>query len=644
MHVSLFLRAVRVVSRMCVVAALLLFLLPLTASARPGGGGSYSGGGSRSSGSSGGRSSSGSSGSRSGGSSGFGVSTGSGSSTYSGGSSSGGSCGGTLFAILLVGIIVVVLVVSNANASTKRTRAAILSAQYDAGATARASVSLDPLRARDPQLTEASILDRVNRMSIILREAWCAGDMRPARAFVSDGVFSRFVVQLEMMKVEGLRNVMSDASVLYITIEAVSTAPPLDVVHVRFTAQARDQNIPYNATPEQAAEALRHAQVAPYTEIWTLVRRQGATTKMPAEQVGKACPACGAPLGEGAVVKCKYCNALVCSGEHDWVLAEITQISEWYPDANAVVPGLDALRADDSGVTPEGLEDRASYLFWKWLEAAKKQNLAPLRKCSTPEFLAQRASLPTAARNAAVGGAETILVDPGPDGDFDHVYVKVYWSAEFQQGAPSAPVQTVARLVRRVGVVSAQSMTALVCASCGAALTESDTPRCDHCNAEISAGAQSWVLDAMLGAGDVRPRNNPQQSTVLPDWLVPNIADPRERNILFAQMAAMMASDGQIARNERKLLKMCADRWHLPQEAVEQALSHPQAVMAGSVPTSSPQWFLSGLVEAALMDGKIDARERQILERACVSLSLPAGELERQIAICTERLAAERIG
>jgi uncharacterized membrane protein YebE (DUF533 family) len=187
-------------------------------------------------------------------------------------------------------------------------------------------------------------------------------------------------------------------------------------------------------------------------------------------------------------------------------------------------------------------------------------------------------------------------------------------------------------------------MTALVCASCGAALTESDTPRCDHCNAEISAGAQSWVLDAMLGAGDVRPRNNPQQSTVLPDWLVPNIADPRERNILFAQMAAMMASDGQIARNERKLLKMCADRWHLPQEAVEQALSHPQAVMAGSVPTSSPQWFLSGLVEAALMDGKIDARERQILERACVSLSLPAGELERQIAICTERLAAERIG
>ena len=61
-----------------------------------------------------------------------------------------------------------------------------------------------------------------------------AGNMAPARSFVSDGVYSRFQVQLALMRQEGVRNVMSDAAVLYVTMEAVQSSPPLDAVHVRF--------------------------------------------------------------------------------------------------------------------------------------------------------------------------------------------------------------------------------------------------------------------------------------------------------------------------------------------------------------------------------------------------------------------------
>ena len=119
-------------------------------------------------------------------------------------------------------------------------RSAILSAQYDQEARSRRGVSLDALRARDPNLTDQSIIDRVRRMSDVLREAWVNGNMAPARAFVSDGVYSRFQVQLALMRQEGVRNVMSDAAVLYVTMEGAQSSPPLAAVHVRYAAQARD--------------------------------------------------------------------------------------------------------------------------------------------------------------------------------------------------------------------------------------------------------------------------------------------------------------------------------------------------------------------------------------------------------------------
>jgi predicted lipid-binding transport protein (Tim44 family)/uncharacterized tellurite resistance protein B-like protein/uncharacterized Zn finger protein (UPF0148 family) len=616
--------------------------------ARPGGGGSYSGGGSRSgssggsSGSSGSRST-GSSGSRSSGSSGSttsgGTSYSSGGTSYSsGGSGGGGSCGFLIF-VLIAGAIVLAIVISSNN--TRKTRQAILSAQYAPAQAAPRSVSLAPLQQRDPQLTEAAILDRVRCMSVILREAWCNGDMGPARSFVSDGIYSRFKVQLSLMRSEGLRNVMSEASILYTTLEAVSTNPPLDAVHVRFTAQARDRNVPLTSTNEQIQQALRGASVEPYTEIWTLVRRSGAVTKLGAADVGKRCPACGAPLDGGEIIKCKYCNAVVASGEHDWVLAEITQASEWYPESHQRVDGLDQLREDDPGVAREVLEDRASYLFWKWMEAARLRSPLPLRKVATPEFVANATNMYPVmnTQDVAVGAADAILCDPGPEGDRDLVYVKVYWSAKFQPGAASTPMQTIARLARRAGVTSKLSMTAVVCQACGAPLTDSDSSRCDHCNAELTAGDQAWVLDAMMPPGHVHARGL-NANVFVPEWMVPNVADPRERAVLFAQMAACMASDGRLGKAEKKLLRMCAQRWSLPEDMVVQVFASPSLAQAAPIAVSQPQYFLAGLVSAAMADGKVDPSERRMLERVCVALVIPPAEIDAQIAACTQRLQA----
>ncbi len=602
-----------------------LLLQTSTAYARPGGGGSYHGGG--------------------GGGGGIG---GGGGFSFGGGSTGVGvplpiDGGGLAGFILLFVVVVVILVVKQriTSAIDSGARGALDRYQEAQTAAVRGSASLDALRARDPAVTEESIAAHATQMADILRAAWCAGDMRPARAFVSDGVFSRFQVQLTLMRQENRRNVMGDSRVDGVTLQAVEAAGPLDVVHVRLDAAARDTEVPTTASDDQIRSALARAKVEPYAEIWSLVRRAGAQSKPAGFAVGKACPSCGAPLAEGEMLKCRYCGALVCSGEHDWVLAEITQVEEWHPTGREV-QGLRELHARDPGVAREVLEDRASYLFWKWVEAGRVGAFGPLRKCAAPPLLAAGAHLDwaRALSDVAVGGADLVLCDLDGDDGFDRVYVEIFWSARVGGAKVYTPVKTVLRLARRSGVTSKLSMTSLVCAACGAPLAESDSTRCDHCGVELTAGDRAWVLDAVLRPEEVSVQ--PRASRAAPDGpavaaMVPDIADPRERRVLFARMAQLMASDGAIDRTERRLLQTCALRWSIPQEEVDRVLANPpQGDYGGALGVARPDWFLGGLVAAAMADGRIDARERALLERACDALQLPRESIDRQIAAAAQ--------
>jgi len=617
--------------RALLFAAMVLFATSV-AFARPGGGQSYRSG-------------------SSGGGGGFSRSSGGGGSHptyYSGPSYSGSSHAsplGVCFTLFLLGgiVLVVIIVASRASRRASGVRSAVLDAQYDLQAESRRSVSLDELRVRDPNLSEQSIVDRVRRMSDILRDGWTNGDMRPARPFMSDGCYSRFQVQLELMRGEGVRNVMSDAQVLFVTLEAVQSRPPLDIVHVRFTAQSRDATVPLQSTPQQIQAELSRTPVTPYTEIWTLVRRNGAQTKQSADSVGKACPSCGAPFdpGGGEMVTCKYCKALVCSGEHDWVLAEITQLSEWHPNSADEVPGLAGLQEVDLGVTRETLEDRASYLFWKWIESGRKQNAAPLRKAATPDLLARGgdgANVAVSARDIAVGGADVVLCDVARNGERDDfVYVNVFWSARFTPNAEPFPRQSTLRLARRSGASTKLSMTQVVCPSCGGPLVESDDPRCSHCGQDVVATGKVWALDAIGAPGSATARA-PVGAGADVGVLVPDVRDPRERMVLFSQMAHMMISGG-LQRDEKRLLVECGRRWGIPEEIVSRALAGQLVGQVG--PVASPEWFLAGLVAAALIDGTIDAQEQATLERVCAGLSLPPQVLAQQIAATRQRMGAQ---
>ena len=69
-----------------------------------------------------------------------------------------------------------------------------------------------------------------------------------------------------------------------------------------------------------------------FVEFWSFIRKRGVTKKDIYDS--DKCPNCSAPLPEniGEVCKCTHCNAMVNSGEFDWILSEITQKDDYYSD------------------------------------------------------------------------------------------------------------------------------------------------------------------------------------------------------------------------------------------------------------------------------------------------------------------------
>ncbi len=89
-------------------------------------------------------------------------------------------------------------------------------------------------------------------------------------------------------------------------------------------------------------------------------------------------------------------------------------------------------------------------------------------------------------------------------------------------------------------------------------------------------------------------------------------------------MAAMAAADGVVDANERKLLKMCSERWSVPWANVELALNAGSGLFdkLAARGSAEAETFMRELVAMALVDGKIDRKERKLLEAAAAHLGL----------------------
>ncbi|HLL53394.1 MAG TPA: Tim44-like domain-containing protein, partial [Myxococcaceae bacterium] len=324
---------------------------------------------------------------------------------------------------------------------------------------------VNALKLKDPQFELLPLLDKVKTLFVQLQDAWFRRDLTPVRPFLSDATFQRFNVQLKLMQAQGVRDAIADTQVLDIQIIGLDQSPWFDSVHVRVKAQMRDTDVLASTSDEQALAAARRVPLEPFTEVWTFVRKPGTQTKIGADLFQGKCPNCGAPFRGGSANSCEFCGAVVNSGNYDWTLSEITQGIE-HIRHYATVDGLMQAREADPALNLEILEDRASLVFWKWIDAQSTGDARRLSKLALPGFSKQlQAELEGLAKQGrrkvflqcAVGGVITRQLNRR-DG-YDHADVEIRWSARMGVGPvdqkppelPNIPQRWVFTLVRQEG-------------------------------------------------------------------------------------------------------------------------------------------------------------------------------------------------
>ena len=175
------------------------------------------------------------------------------------------------------------------------------------------------LEADDPALTEQNLVARLAMIYKELNAAWSNNELRPTRGLVSDGLYDYLQYWVDAYQKQGLRNQLTDMSILATLVAKVARDKWFDAVTIRVWAQGKDFVV--RGMTGQVVRGSKH-RVRRYSEYWTLIRsrsKKGAPIATP------VCGNCGAPLNITMAGACEHCGAHLTAGEFDWVLSKIEQ-------------------------------------------------------------------------------------------------------------------------------------------------------------------------------------------------------------------------------------------------------------------------------------------------------------------------------
>lgn len=516
------------------------------------------------------------------------------------------------------------------------------------------AANLGALKTRDPLFDPTQFLARAQTAFTKVQNAWAAGDMTPARAFVSDGVMVRFTIQLEMNAADGIRNKVDQLRVLENEVLEVVSDQHFDAIHVRLRASAVDQDV------DKDGAVVRNAagSAEEFEEVWTFLRRPGAKTLGRPGLIEGCCPQCGSPLPALDAAQCDHCKAWVNTGDFDWVLCEITQACEWTArDPELEVPGLVAACQADVNLNVDFLEERASVAFWRWQQALSSRDAAPLVCMAPPSYLdtfaVQLAERAPYYRGCAIGGTQVLAVaDDAVQWQHAHVLVKwsgiwFDWNGSRYEDKGQVERQHVFVLGRRLGAQTDRrhGFRSLRCPSCGAATWKRDQSSCDYCQALLNDGKLTWVVRNIIPIGMwKRPAIARQQAGSFDlDWV--GALSPTDA---VAVLASAMVADGEVSPEERRLIEEVAERRGVPLARMDDVVS---AARRGQLDCPAPKTreeaeaILRGLIQMSLSDGRVADGERRALNAYGLKVGLTVDQVgewidhERQDAYKRARAA-----
>lgn len=171
--------------------------------------------------------------------------------------------------------------------------------------------ALSKIKKKDPTFNENDFCNRAKTAFKIVQDSWSKRDLTEAEAFLADGTYEQFLIQLNTYKEKKIIDVMENLKIVSTTVLGLESDNNFDTIHLAITARC----INYRADERTKSFIEGNKYEEEFTEVWTFLRRTGVKTLKKPGLIEGYCPNCGAKISIGRHAKCPSCSAILRSGE-----------------------------------------------------------------------------------------------------------------------------------------------------------------------------------------------------------------------------------------------------------------------------------------------------------------------------------------
>ncbi len=259
----------------------------------------------------------------------FGGGGGGGTHYYGGGGGSGSISGND---ILWIGVALVVLVIffviKSKTGHTGRTAAPSRTGTPMPAAPAPVRDNTEEITRAitqtDPLFSPDRFIGWSKEVFVTLQQAWTARDWSRIRPFEKEELFRQHEQQLQEYINLGRINVMERINVNQSYLYKYVRDAEYEYLTVYLAARMGDYII-----DEKTRQVIKGDPNREYhmQYLLTYMRKTGVLTNpATSNKSTTSCPHCGAPIQITSAGKCEYCDFIITTGEHDWVLSNLDSI------------------------------------------------------------------------------------------------------------------------------------------------------------------------------------------------------------------------------------------------------------------------------------------------------------------------------
>lgn len=180
------------------------------------------------------------------------------------------------------------------------------------------------VRSIDPNFSEDLFLGWSREVFMKIQQAWTDRNWKIIRPFESNELFQTHSSQLEEYIRNHKINVIEKINISYAKLREFRQDGDKEVLVVELYAIMRDYVI-----DDKTRQVLESDPNRDYHMKYLMTFNRKAGVKTQAGTSNKSttnCPNCGAPTEITSAGQCEYCDSVITTGEHDWVLSDIHSI------------------------------------------------------------------------------------------------------------------------------------------------------------------------------------------------------------------------------------------------------------------------------------------------------------------------------